>query len=164
MGSLGGNAPNGYRQHKASTLFLRVPVLDWPRVKVGEKTEFRTRPGEGSSLLRVNAPTPVVAYRPATQTQPIDGKIMVLLERRYEPLFNISTDPEAVRREGFETYDEFRRYWRKRRKGVYRPMEQVHVWRVRPWEGQHDLVRFGVTLLGRLYGEFIVPGINPLDR
>lgn len=154
MGSQGGNAPNPYTQHKASTLFLRVPAEDWPRVKIGEKTEFRTRPKESSRLLTIYTPTPVVAYMRDGMGR-YDANLMVLEERRFEPLFQISQDAEAIAREGFSSYDEFRRYWRKRRKGVYRPLERVWAWRVRLWDRGEDDRRFGLDLLHRLYGAWL---------
>jgi hypothetical protein len=156
MGSRGGNAPNPWSQRQVSTLFLRVPFEDWTRIKLGEKTEFRTKPREGARLLSVKLPTPDVAYAHSL-TVGYDGKLMVLEERRYEPLFAISQDEAAIQREGFASYDEFRRYWRKRRKGVYRPMERVYVWRVRPWQGNHDLTRMGTRVLHALYGDFLPP-------
>lgn len=148
-----GSAPKPYMQRKASTLFLRVPVEDWPRVVIGEKTEFRTLPREGSVLHKAYLPTPVVAYcvRPVDQYV---NKLMVLLERRIEPVFAISDDPAAIAREGFESYDEFRRYWRKRRKGAYRPMERVQVWRVRPYT-EGDMTILGAQMFRRLYGDFL---------
>lgn len=155
MGSRGGNAPNPWSQRQASTLFLRVPYDDWPRVKIGEKTEFRTKPREGARLLTVKTPTPVVAYAVSPSRGVHDGQLMVLERRRYEPLFAIAEDEEAIRREGFESYDEFRRYWRKRRKGVYRPMEKVYVWRVRRLGDFSDLTALGLVLMGHLYGEFL---------
>lgn len=159
MGSQGGNAPNPYTQRHASTLFLRVPTMDWARVKIGEKTEFRTRLREGSHLVAANTPTPVVAYTKSSLGY--DSKLMVLVEHKREPLFAIADDPEAIGREGFEDYDHFRRYWRKRRKGVYRPMELVHVWRVRPWDEKWDMGRFGNYLIGHLYRDWL-PRVDPL--
>lgn len=139
-------------QRQASTLFLRVPRIDWTRVKVGEKTEFRTRPREGSNLLNVNLPTPVVAYsqRP---TGGYDTWLMVLLEKRYEPLFALASDPEGVAREGFDSYEEFRSYWRRRKRGRFKPMEHVYVWRVRNATPE-DAEEFGPAIYHRLYGEY----------
>jgi hypothetical protein len=152
MGSRGGSAPNAYRQRSRSTLFLRVPVGDWTKVKVGEKTEFRTMPGAGSSMMAVNPPTPVVAYT-VNRSGQYDAQLMVLLARRVEPLWEISGNPEALAAEGFESYDVFRRYWRARQKGVYRPLQLVTVWRVRrAWPS--DRADFGVKLFDDLYGEF----------
>lgn len=158
MTGVSDSAPAPYQQRHASTLFLRVPLADWARVVVGEKTEFRTRPKESSSLLRVYTPTPVVAYC-ANRGGEYSSKLMVLEERRYETLFDVSMNPESVEREGFASYDEFRRYWRKRRKGVYRPLERVHVWRVRKWghdeTGQLDDRTFAAAVLHHLYGEWL---------
>lgn len=156
MGSRGGDAPNNLKQRRLATLFLRVPSIDWPRVAIGEKTEFRTMPREGSRVLTTYLPTPVVAY--ATANGPLREmvhKLMVLEERRYEPIFAISDDPEAIRREGFESYDHFRRYWRARQKGVYRPMQRVWVWRVRPWDDREDHVRLSVAMLEHLYEDYL---------
>lgn len=156
MGSHGGDAPNPYTQRHASTLFLRVPNGDWARVKIGEKTEFRTMPKESSRLLRCKTPTPVVAYTVRRALNQYDAALMVLQERRHEPLFAISENPEAITREGFASYDEFRRYWRARMKGVYRPMQMVRVWRVRPWDREAgDALLFGLELLEHLYGDFL---------
>lgn len=155
MGSHGGSGPNGLTQHQASTLFLRVPAVDWPRVRIGEKTEFRTMPRESSRLLTAYLPTPVVAY--STGSGPFREtvhELMVLEERKHEPLFAISEDAEALAREGFESYDLFRRYWRARQRGVYRPMQKVWVWRVRRWESG-DVIRQGAALLRQLYGEHL---------
>jgi hypothetical protein len=147
-----GNVARPYPQRTAKTLFLRVPRVDWPRVKIGEKTEFRTRPREGSDLLSVNPPTPVVAYS-VDGNGKYDRQLMVLLERRFEPLFAITEDPDAIAREGFDSYEEFRAYWRRRRHGAYAPMERVFVWRVRLWEDDDDRT-FGARLFTRLYGEY----------
>jgi hypothetical protein len=155
MGSRGGSAPNPYRQRQASTLFLRVPNVDWTRVKIGEKTEFRTMPKESSRLISAKTPTPVVAYT-VDGLGRYDAQLMVLEDHRYEPVFAIADDPDAIAREGFESYDHFRRYFRKRTKGVYRPMQPVHVWRVRRW-AHYDHQRFGLRLLAHLYGDWLPP-------
>lgn len=153
MGSPG-NAPRPYRQRSASTLFLRVPSVDWARVRVGEKTEFRTLPHESSRLLKTYTPTPVVAYSRDGRGN-YEQLLMVLEERRFEPVFNLATDPEGVRREGFESYDEWRRYWRKRRRGVFRPMERAYVWRVRFFDAEPDMLLMGELLMDRLYGDYL---------
>lgn len=153
MGRDGGRAPTPYTQRHASTLFLRVPALDWPRVKIGEKTEFRTLPRESSRVALAKCPTLVVAYE-RTGLGHYDAQTMVLEEHRYEPLFAISDDAEGIGREGFDSYDHFRRYWRARRHGVYRPMEKVHVWRLRPLRGG-DVEFFGARLVDHLYGDWL---------
>lgn len=81
--------------------------------------------------------------------------LLVLEERRYEPLFYLAEDPEGLAREGFETYGHFRTYWRRRTdRHTYRPMTLVWVWRVRPWQPS-DLPVFGESLLRELYGEHL---------
>jgi len=153
-----GTHPRPYHQSAAVTLFLRVPYVDWTRVKVGEKTAFRTRPGERSARVQhTELPTPIVAY--ATNGHGwYDRLLMVLEGHRVEPLFLATEDSEAIAREGFPTHHHFRRYWRKRRGGIYRPAELVHVWEVRRWE-ESDHVDMGRLLVDRLYGDFFVrPG------
>lgn len=138
--------------HTESTLFLRVPLDDWVRVKLGEKRQFRMRPREGRNLYKGDLPTPVVAYTEDTIGRH-EMKLMVLLECRHEPLFNITEREGDVEEEGFASYDEFRSYWRRRRGGAYFPMEMVYVWRVRPWEPGDD-AELGGRLLERLYGGY----------
>lgn len=153
MGRATGGHPKPYPQHTAATLFLRVPVEDWTRVKIGEKTAFRTVPGQRVARLQnTELPTPVVAYALSHMGE-YDCLLMVLEGHRVEPLFNAMDDPEAIAREGFPTHHHFRRYWRKRRGGVYRPLEIVHVWEVRPWE-ESDFADMGRHVLQRLYGDF----------
>lgn len=157
MGSRGGSGPNGLQQRQVSTLFLRVPSIDFPAVRLGLKTEFRTMPHEGSNIVRNrNYPTPVVAYATSSGAlRELAHKLMVLEQHRFEPLFAITEDMEALSREQQPSYDHFRRYWRARQKGVYRPMQRVHVWRVRPFRLESDYEQMGVGLLERLYGDFL---------
>lgn len=153
MAKYTGVAPAGAERAEAVTLFLRVPAVDWPRLMVGEKTEFRTTPREGSRIGKAKTPTPVVAYR-TRRGHANDFKLMVLEEYRREPLFAVSEVPESLEREGFETYDHFRRYWRARQRRPFVPLEVVQVWRVRHWQ-DGDLVRQGYGLLKRLYGAYL---------
>lgn len=151
MGSKGGSAPNGLTQRELSTVFLRVPFHDWAKVSRGMKTEFRMKPRDGSRVLSVNAPTPVVAY--AVSARGVrKNLLMVMLDHWREPLIALSDRAESLANEGFETYDEFRRYWRKRQHGVYNPMTMVEVFLVRPWHSD-DREQLGPVLLDRLYGE-----------
>jgi hypothetical protein len=145
-----------FPRHQASTRFLRVPAEDWARVRIGEKTEFRTRPRERSNITTCALPTPVVAYttRRSGDVDPFSTKLMVLLERRYEPLFNIAEDPGALEREGFESYAHFRSYWKARNGGKYVPMQRVYVWRVREFV-ENDTYVLGTELLRELYGEHL---------
>jgi hypothetical protein len=131
-----------------------VPVADWLRVKMGEKTAFRTFVNTRSvtaNITRAELPTPVVAY--AHSAMGYDCALMLLEGHRVEPVFEATQDPDAIAREGFANHHHFRRYWRKRRGGVFVPSEMVHVWELRPWE-QADFDDMGRMLLDRLYGDF----------
>lgn len=148
-----------FARHQASTRFLRVPAEDWPKVRFGAKSEFRTRPRDRTLLTTCELPTPVVAYttpRDATRRWP--SVLMVLEARRLEPLMAIDGDHEALARECQPDYAHFRRYWRARNHGRYAPLERVWVWRVRPFRAQ-DVVIEGARLLRALYGEHM-----PEDR
>lgn len=136
--------------------------MDWAAIRIGAKTEFRTRPREGSRIVSCNLPTPVVAYATSNSQRELAAKLMVLTERNYEPLFNIAEDEAALAREGFDSYDLFRRYWRKRNGGRYDPMQRVWVWRVRVFTFR-DEVELGVALFQELYQEHLPPvGVSPL--
>jgi hypothetical protein len=76
--------------------------------------------------------------------------MMVLEDLRYEPLFEITGDPEGLAREGSASYDEFRSYWRQRLRAKFRPMEMVWVHRVRLWTPE-DRERMGAVLIDHLY-------------
>ena len=153
MGLNSGGHPKPYTQRTAVTLFLRVPLVDWLRVKIGDKTAFRTVPGQRAARVQhTEMPTPIVAYA-LSAMQEYDCALMVLENHRVEPLFAAMDDPNAIAREGFANHHHFRRYWRKCRGGIYRPMEMVHVWEVRPWQ-ESDFDDMGRLLLGRMYGEF----------
>jgi hypothetical protein len=153
MGVNSGGHPKPYPQRTAVTLFLRVPIADWLRVKVGEKTAFRTVPGQRVARVQhTELPTPIVAYA-LSDAGEYDCTLMVLEGHRVEPLFNAMDDPEAIAREGFVNHHHFRRYWRKRRGGIYRPMEMVHVWELRLW-CEDDFEDMGKLALQRLYGDF----------
>ena len=148
--------PKPYRpRRQVSTLYLRVPTDDWARVKIGEKTAFRMPNGSQSVRQQVNRaplPTPVLAYM-LTPMPRYDCQLMVLEGHRLEPLYALIGDDEALAREGFPTYDHFRRYWRARWFGVWRETELVHVYEVRPWTDD-DFEEMGKLLLERLYGAF----------
>jgi hypothetical protein len=42
--------PKPWTQHRASTIFLRVPTADWIAVRHGKKREFRSESGKISQL------------------------------------------------------------------------------------------------------------------
>lgn len=145
------HGPQPWTQHKASTIFLRVPVADWVHVSRGLKTEFRASAGACSAMWNLEPPAPVVAYR-ASHTLGYDSKLMVLEEKWQEPLGAISE--ESLKREGFETLGEFRKYWCARERRKFAPMRLVTCYRVHGFTFQDEL-DMGKRLLERLYGEFL---------
>lgn len=151
MANDGSNGPKPWTQKHASTIFLRVPTVDWIAVKRGAKTEFRGSPGKTSGLKFVETPTPVVAYR-VDRSHGYDAALMVLEDRWLEPLGSI--DPKSLEREGFETFAEFRRYFINRERRRFRMTREVVVYRLRPWQSD-DLRTFGDLILQRLYGAFL---------
>jgi hypothetical protein len=133
-------------------------VADWPAVRIGRKTEFR-RATKRPPIFPYT-PTPVVAYTVRGTTY--ESELMVLEEVRHETLWQIQEQPESLRRECFDTYVEFRRYW-KARTGRYLPLTMVYVYVVRPF-GQGPSARvldkqaLGARILEHLYGEFLPDG------
>jgi hypothetical protein len=85
---------------------------------------------------------------------------MVLEKTWREPLGSLSE--ESLTREGFNVeelgreraYQEFRRYMRNRERRPFRPLQEVQVYRVRPWTPD-DAEPMAQALLERLYGEFL---------
>lgn len=77
---------------------------------------------------------------------------MVLEATRREALGAIS--PASLEAEGFPSVAHFRRYWMARTKRRFRPNDICSVYRVRPWRDS-DREVMGMTLLDRLYGEFL---------
>jgi hypothetical protein len=155
MGSRGGSAPNGFPQRQLTTLFLRVPVVDWPKVKIGLVSEFRTMPGEKPKVTHANVPTLVCAYAKGNgAVAQLDARAMMLEERRFEPLFSIAEDKEALRRAGFDDYHAFRADWKARHRGAYRPMQMTYIWRVRLLMDK-DIVTEGARMARHLYGQWL---------
>lgn len=138
---------------KASTQFLHVPLVDWPAIKAGRKTEFRAVGRHARGHLSLVTPGPVVcfAWRRHGRRDP-ETALMTLEAAWSEPLGAIS--PESLEREGFESLADFRRYWRDRyfgRQGPFKPLTIVQVYRVRPW-APTDRVDMADALLRHLYG------------
>lgn len=141
------SAPKPFESHRASTVFLRVPGVDWSKIKGGFKREFRLT---GSALLGLQCPTPVVLY--VERNGVYEHVVMVLEEARREALGSIS--PASLEAEGFPSIAHFRRYWMARTKRRFRPLDTCSVYRVRPWRPS-DNEAMGMTILRRLYGEFL---------
>jgi hypothetical protein len=148
----GSKGPRPFAQRRQSTIFLRVPAVDWPAVQRGVKTEFRSQAGRNKTpqLWQVDPPTPVVAWSLVRGTH--TAQLMVLEDIWREPLGVIS--PESLQREGFASLAEFRRYWISREHRHFTPTREVFAYRLRPWLPEdHDVM--GSRLLERLYGDFL---------
>lgn len=144
------SSPEPWSQYEARTTFLRVPAFDWLNVKNGIKTEFRASGRGVTQLWNVTCPMPVVAYTVTRRGH--DRRLMVLEETRQETLIAISQ--ESLEREGFDTLEEFRRYWTIKTKRKFTPTRKVQVYRVRRWRSA-DMDEMGRRLLDRLYGEHL---------
>lgn len=154
MGADGSHGPQPYTQRQASTIFLRVPAGDWVPITRGIKTEFRASPHAVTQVLKIEPPTPVVAYRVVAgrgADSSHDSKLMMLEETWQEPLAAISE--ESLRREGHPDIAHFRRYWMGRTRRRFAPTRMVRVFRVRPW-AEGDWSESAEKLMARLYGEF----------
>lgn len=147
------HGPRPYAQRQLSTFFLRVPAIDWVPVTKGVKSEFRAAPNQVTQAVlssTIDLPTLVVAYRVGS-----DGshahRLMVLEETWLEPLGAISE--ASLESEGFESMDHFRRYWMKRTRRRFRPLQKVRVFHVRLLE-PGDWEQFAETFMDLLYGDF----------
>lgn len=148
MAKDGSRGPRPYTQHSASTVFLRVPVLDWPLVSRGRVPEFIGSMGQSSAVFNTPTPTPCVAY--TVKNGSYDARLMILEEHSQEPLGILAAES---RRFGIATKDEFRRYWMRREGRKFAPTRNVFVYRVRPFI-ESDREEMGRLLFNRLYGEF----------
>lgn len=153
MGADGSHGPQPFTQRQASTVFLRVPASEWVPITHGVKTEFRASPNAVTQALKLEPPTPVVAYRvgKGRGAASYDSKLMLLEETWQEPLAAISA--ESLAREGHPDMAHFRRYWMGRTRKRFAPTRMVRVFRVRPW-AEGDWQASAEMLMTRLYGEF----------
>lgn len=135
--------------------YVRVARVDWPRVKHGTKREFRATGYDASPVTREHCPTPIIAWCPVTYGPVPDQQIMLCEEAWSERLGEISDD--SLAREGFASRKEFVDYWRFHRAGGskgFKPLIQVRVYRVRPWQ-DGDIEICGTKLVEHLYGEHL---------
>lgn len=154
MAADGSRGPRPYTQRRVSTIFLRVPVRDWPAVKRGYKTEFRAGTGRNSvpQLWGIQTPMPVVAY--AVRNGRHEHEMLTLEELWQEPLGAISD--ESLRREGFRNLAEFRTYWIARERKRFTPTRNVFCYRVRPYDPLDGAEAAG-RIFQHLYGDFVAP-------
>jgi hypothetical protein len=151
MGSQGGRYPNGLKGREAHTLFLRAPVCDWALLEQDLKQEFRMPWTPSLAKSYYFTPTLVVLYCTPPHSAP-KSCLKVLLNRHEESLIDISKNKDALQREGFDTYDHFRGYWKGRMKNPYDPLQHVFVLQIAP-PTDHLLRKTAMCLLGRLYAE-----------
>lgn len=139
----------------AYTQYLRIPLVDWPAISQGRKTEFRAAGRHAAPARKLKAPAPVVGYALQRFRADTESRLFVLEEVWTEPLMAIS--PESLSREGFRTIREFRVYWNKRHTkpgSGFKPFSTVNVYRLRPWrEGDRDWL--GARLIEHLYGDWL---------
>lgn len=81
-----------------------------------------------------------------------DSRLFVLEDTWQEMLGAISE--ESLANEGFPDMAHFRRYWMRRSKRRFRPLDKVQVYRVRPMM-KGDLDALGSALIYRLYQEHL---------
>lgn len=142
--------PRPFAKRLAATIFLRVPADEWTAVVRGIKTEFRQSAHESTALWHVRLPTPVVAW--TISRGRYRAQLMMLEDRWVEPLGAIGE--ESLRREGFDTLAEFRRYWMRRTRARFAPTRKVLVYRLRPL-APDDVDQAAGALLRHLYGDFL---------
>lgn len=152
MAADGSRGPKPYTQRRFSTVFLRVPARDWPQVRLGYKTEFRAGTGKNAVPQLFGVPTPIPAVAYAIRNGRHESQLMVLEACWQEPLGAIS--PESLRREGFASLAEFRRYWMEREHKRFAPTRHVFAYRVRPFTAA-DVETSALRIFDHLYGAFI---------
>lgn len=144
--------PGPWRQRSLRTTFLRVPYQDWAAVKIGAKTEFRNS-GQGvTQAWNVKTPAPVVGFRSERGGLQPDARLLVLEKTWREALAALTQ--ESLEAEGFPSMAHFRRYWMQRTRRRFAPLEEVQVYRVRPFHPD-DVEPLALAMLEKLYGEHL---------
>lgn len=131
------------------TFALRVPQVDWAKVVVGVKTEFRRT---GYHAFEVDLPIVVVGYYYNKTTKKTITSLLVLEECFTEVLGAISQ--ASIAAEGFDTLREFIAYWRGRYRDGYRGMAEVTVYRLRPFVPE-DRDFFAYRIFDHLYADYL---------
>jgi hypothetical protein len=143
--------PEPFPAYGSRTRFLPVFEEDWLAVTRGSKTEYRLP----FFLTHLMCPSLAVAWRRRPQGDP-DRALVVIEEAWREPVGAIS--PESLAREGFPALDHFRRYWMRRSGERFKPLSEVQVVRIRPFEPD-DAATTGLQLVRNLYGPYLPDGI-----
>lgn len=142
--------PPPEQPRKTRSYYVWVPSEDLALLARGRKTEVRVQPRRGRPAALPPAPSPCCMWS-TSRIGREDRFVLMLLERAWlEPLGSIGA--ESLRREGFNTLKEFRRYWIEQRGRKWRPLDYVRCFRVRVPEDAEEL---GLVLLDRLYREHV---------
>lgn len=137
---------------RTSTLFLRVPRVDWAAVIAGQKTQFR-RVGRSLAADNMSFPRPVVLHSKPDYRDVTEVRLAVLEDIFREPLGAIT--PEGLAGEDVADLAEFRRYWARRHPHAgFKPLTIVAVYRISLWQ-PGDRERFAELLLEHLYGPWL---------
>lgn len=146
--------PRPLKQHKAKTVFLRVPSPVWAMVSTGRIREFRAASGNAPQLWNVPLPTLAVTYRRRRSTTEYDYRLMTLLNVRREALGTITDEGlAAAGYVGEMAFARFRRDWVINEKKRFEPLRTVFVYTVRPVQAG-DLDTAGQALIDHLYGDY----------
>lgn len=142
------------RQHRASTVVLRIPTPAWSAVNAGRVSQFRCATGNAPQLWKVPLPTLAVTYRRRKSADHWDYRLMMLLEIRREALGAITPDGlAAAGYSGDGAFARFRRDWTIHEKKRFEPLRTVFVYTVRPIQ-PGDLELAGRAVIEHLYGSY----------
>jgi hypothetical protein len=140
-------------KHSASTLVIRLPLIDWPALRAGTKSEVRVTSRSTSFLAKIEPPQPFLGVARSRHSEDRTG--MFVLEGTWLEMLG-AISQESIEREGFASIKEFRRYWRDHRSSnrAFKPLERYRVVRLRPWTPE-DYDVMARRLLDRLYGPWL---------
>lgn len=150
-------AARPFKQHRASTIFLRVPTHEWSYVVSGQRREFRASSGNVPQLWHVALPMFCVCYRKRRAAGDYEWRLMILEGVRQEKLGAITDEGLALA--GYpgprdEAFARWRRDWTIREKKKFLPMREFHVYTVRRVQ-PGDKESMAEELLDHLYGDFL---------
>jgi hypothetical protein len=142
---------NPLPEYGSRTRFLPIFPDDWVAVTRGSKREYRLP----FFLTHLLCPVLAVAWRRRPQGDP-ETALVVIEEAWREPVGAISV--ESLEAEGFPKLDHFRRYWMRRTGERFKPLDDIQVLRIHPFE-PGDAPTLGLQLLRNLYGPHLPDGI-----
>lgn len=144
-----------FPQRQVKTQFLRVPRVDWLKVRAGAKTELRAAGRHALGHWRLPVlPMAVVGYSFQRFRADADSCLLIVEKAWSEPLGSITA--ESLAAEGFAELADFKRYWRERHNSVgYKPLSTVQVVQLRPFVPETDVRLIGDVLVDRLFGRWL---------